>query len=483
MLAIVKTIDNVKQLVPLDKTLAPAMDIVPNNTIMKFSNTTNSLVDSGWQEITQCNGQIRALTLSGDMVCHRSIDITRSYNPNTWGTYNWECPNRDRMAIGAGNAMNGYGYKQVYGFANVACPMCDSTTILLGSVNAQCYGATSGLTMGIGVYNYFYHKIGTTISYGLSNCNYGICDPNLPAECAACEGISESSLIGIYNKVCTAWSHVHGSSNTLGGWSSINTTDPETHITTNSKAVGSNFAFGNSNCAHGAGVTIMGHSNCSCYALNSVIIGIDNHLYGCSEAGYKYNQFALGIANCSCAYDILSLGTSNTINAPMSTAVGRWNVICAGAAGGLALGNGAVVKNCRGFTRSLIRVGGAGTGPGTSADTAYITQTWMISGCGTLEDFYYAMAGFGTKDHNFIGDLKLALGATCGSFNMMNKYSGASRSEQLSGDVWFTGGSFSFQDNVEWFLAGTNTHDNFIMRDVYQYLHCPVEAHISIVSG
>lgn len=483
MIGIVKTIDGVKKIVPLDKTLAPAMNIVPDNTIMKFSNATNSLVDTGWKEITQCDGQIRALTLVGDVSCHRVIDITRSHNPNTWGTYNWECPDRDRMAIGAGNSMLGYGFKQVYGFANVACPMCDSTTILIGSVNCQKVGATTGLAMGMGVYNDFYHAQGSAISYGLSNCIYGICSPDLPAELAACAGIAESLAFGINNKICTAWSVAYGLNNTLGGWTSINVEDPETHVVTNQKIVGTALAFGNDNVSHGAGIIIMGHSNCSNYALNSVMLGIDNHACGCPEAGYKYNQFMLGINNYTSGYDVVAIGTSNHVYAPASVSIGNWNTICAGAAGGIAIGNGAYVYSHRGFTRSLIRTGGAGTGPGKTTANQYSTMLWIINGCGTLEDFYYAMATFGTKDHNFLGDLKVSLGAACANYNMMNKYSGQTRSDQLSGDVWFTGGSISFQDNVEWFISGTNTHENYVMRDAYQYLHCPVEAHIMLVSA
>jgi hypothetical protein len=480
MVGIVKTIDGVKKIVPLDKTLAPAMDIVPNNTIMKFSNATNSLVDTGIRAVSKCDGKVHALNFSG--LCNKPIDISGGGN-NNWGTYNWDCPDRDRLVLGSNNHMNGYGYKQIYGFANIACPMGDSTTILLGSANYQCVGAANGLAMAAGVFNYFYNSSGTTITYGLSNCSYGICSADLPAECAACAGISESTLIGINNKVYTAWSHVHGSGNTLGGWASINSTDPETHITTNVKSLGSSYVFGNSNTAHGAGVVVFGHTNTSCYALNSVMVGVDNHAYGCSEAGYKYNQFMLGINNCTCGYDTTAIGVSNHVYAPATTAVGNWNTICAGAAGGLAIGNGALVKNHRGFTRSLIRAGGAGEGPGKSVANMYTTQIWLVSGCGTLEDFYYAMQEFGTIDHLFMGDLKISLGATVANFDKMNKYSGATWSDQGSGDLWFTGGSFSFQPNVEWYLSGTNTHENYIMHNVYQYLHCPVEAHITLVSA
>lgn len=484
MIGIVKTIDGVKKIVPLDKQLVAGLDSnIPDNAILKFSNADNRVVSTGWREVVQCNGQVHSLTLASAATSNRSIDISRSYTPNTWGTYNWECPNRDRMAIGAGNIMNGYGFKQAYGFANVACPMNDSTTILLGSANAQCVGATSGLAMGIGVYNDFYHTVGTSIAYGLDNDIYGICDPNLPAECAACAGISESTVFGIGNKICSAWSHAHGSGNTLSGWSSINVTDPDTHITTNSKVLGSLFVFGNNNCAHGSGVIALGHSNTSCYGLNTVMLGMDNHTYGCSEAGYKFNQLLFGINNCSCGYDTVAIGTASCINAPHATAVGRWNTICAGAAGGLAIGNGAYVYHCCGFTRSLIRVGGSGGGVGTTPATQYSTQIWIVSGCGTLNDFYYAMAHGGAIEHRFTGDLKLALGATCGTFNFMNKYNGSARTEQLSGDIWFTDGSFSFQNNVEWFLASTNTHDNFLLRDVYQYINCPVEAHITLTTS
>lgn len=484
MIGIVKTIDGVKKIVPLDKQLVAGLDSnIPDNAILKFSNADNRVVSTGWREVVQCNGQVHSLTLASAATSNRAIDITRSFAPNAWGTYNWDCPDRDRMAIGAGNQMNGYGYKQAYGFANVACPMGDSTTILIGSVNCQKTGATTGLAMAAGVSNNFYHTSGSAIIYGLVNNMYGVCDPDLPAECAACVGISESSIFGINNHVCVAWSHAHGSGNTLYGWASINVTDPETGITTNSKALGSSFVFGNSNRAHGAGVVIMGHSNCTMYALNSAIYGIDNHAEGCSDAGYKYNQFLFGINNCSCAFDTIAVGTSNRAYAPASTIVGRWNIVCAGAAGGVAIGNGAVVQNRCGFTRSLIRTGGSGSGPGTSTATNYFTQLWMVSGCGTLEGFYRAMSEFGTKDHNFLGDLKVALGATCANFDMMNKYNAASRSEQLSGDIWFTGGNFSFQDNVEWFISGTNAHDNYIMRNAYQYLTCPVEAHIALVSG
>lgn len=484
MIGIVKTIDGVKKIVPLDKTLAPAMDIVPDNTIMKFSNATNSLVDTGWEEITQCDGQIRALTLVGDVSCHRAIDITRSHNPNTWGTYNWECPDRDRMAIGAGNSMLGYGFKQVYGFANVACPMCDSTTILIGSVNCQKVGATTGLAMGMGVYNDFYHAQGSAISYGLSNCIYGICSPDLPAELAACAGIAESLAFGINNKICTAWSVAYGLNNTLGGWTSINVEDPETHVVTNQKIVGTALAFGNDNVSHGAGMLTIGGHNTSLYGLNSVAIGFENKLCGCTASGYKYNQFTLGIANVSCGFDTINIGTSDGSYAPATVNVGHWNTICAGAAGGVALGNGAYVYHCCGFTRSAIRTGGSGGGVGTTPATQYGTLVWLISGCGTLMDFYTAMVHGGTKEHAFIGDLKIALGATCGTVDFMNRYNGAYHTSQLSGDIWLAGrGSFSFQDNVEWFLAGDNTHDNYLLHNVYQYKDCPVEAHIMLVSA
>jgi hypothetical protein len=65
----------------------------------------------------------------------------------------------------------------------------------------------------------------------------------------------------------------------------------------------------------------------------------------------------------------------------------------------------------------------------------------------------------------------------------MNKYSGTTWSDQGSGDVWFTGGSFSFHPNVEWFLSGTNTHENYLLRNVYQYKDCPVAAHIALVTA
>lgn len=483
MVGIVKTIDGVKKIVPLDKTLAPAMDIVPDNTIMKFSNATNSLVDTGWKEITQCNGQVRSLTLSGDVSCHRAIDITRSHNPNTWGTYNWECPNRDRLAIGAGNAMNGYGFKQVYGFANVACPMCDSTTIFLGSVNCQKAGALNGLAMGMGVFNDFYNTSGTSISYGLSNCIYGLCSPDLPAECAACVGIAEAIAIGVNNKVCSAWSTTVGLNNTVGGWTSINVEDPETHVVTNQKILGTTFAFGNDNVSHGAGTLTIGGHNTSIYSLNTVAIGFENQLCGCTASGYKYNQFVFGIANCSCGFDTIAIGTSNNVKAPSAINIGHWNAICEGAAGGLAVGNGAYVYNCCGFTRSLIRAGGSGGGVGTTPATQYASQIWLVSGCGTLMDFYHAMVHGGTKEHLFTGDFKLALGATCATFNFSNKFTGDKWNTQLSGDIWATGGGFSFQDNVEWFLSGTNIHENYLLRDAYQYRNCPVEAHITLITA
>ena len=158
MIGIVKTIDGVKKIVPLDKQLVAGLDSnIPDNAILKFSNADNRVVSTGWREVVQCNGQVHSLTLASAATSNRSIDMTRGYSPNAWGTYNWECPDRDRMAIGAANQMNGYGFKQAYGFANIACPMCDSTTILLGSVNAQCVGATSGLALGVGVFNCFYH--------------------------------------------------------------------------------------------------------------------------------------------------------------------------------------------------------------------------------------------------------------------------------------------------------------------------------------
>ena len=482
MVGIVKTIDGVKKIVPLDKTLAPAMDIVPDNTIMKFSNATNSLVDTGWKEITKCDGQIRALTLGATVGCHRAIDITRSYSPNAWGTYNWECPDRDRMAIGSANQMNGYGYKQAYGFANVACPMNDSTTILLGSVNCQKAGATSGLAMGIGVFNDFGHTASPAIAIGLSNKVCGLID--MPSECATCNGIADSTVYGIANTVCSAWSHIHGSANNVSGWATINIIDPETQIGTPTKIVGTMNAFGNGNILTGAGVTAIGGNNCAFSALNSTMVGINNYVYGNSvDANYRYNQFLFGISNISRGHDTVAVGTANCVNAPAATVIGHWNTICEGAAGGLAIGNAATVYYRCGFTRSLIRTGGSGTGAGTTTATNYSTNVWIISGWGTLNDFYYAMVHGGAKEHRFTGDLKLALGATCGEFNFMNRYNGTARTEHLSGDIWFTDGSFAFQDGVEWFLAATNTHDNFLLRNAYQYINCPVEAHITLVSA
>lgn len=485
MLAIVKTIDNVKQLVPLDKTLAPAMDIVPDNTIMKFSNTTNSLVDSGIRAVRKCDGKINAINLSG--LCNRPIDIS-SGAINTWGTYNWDCPNRDRLAIGGSNTMNGYGYKQAYGFANILCPMGDSTTIFMGSANYQCVGVTTGLALAAGVFNYFYNNQGSTMVYGLSNCNYGVCSTDLPAECAACAGISENTLVGINNKVCTAWSHVHGSGNILGGWGSLNTTDPETHVTTNNKHIGTVDVFGNSNYAHGVGVLMFGHNNCTCYAMNTAIYGVGNYAWGCADAGYKYNQFIFGISNVSCGYDTVTIGTSNATKAPMSTNIGRWNCVDTGAAGALVIGNGACAYYHCGFTRSVIRAGGAATpNPGAVAATGHSVRTWMVSGCGTLLDFYYAISHegepYGLKTSNFQGFLILKLGATCVSMTATNKFSAVSRTIEQSGDTWFTDGSFSFQDNVEWFISSQNTHDNVLLGQVWDYRNCPVEAHLTFVTG
>lgn len=485
MIGIVKTIDGVKKIVPLDKQLVAGLDSnIPDNAILKFSNTNNRVEGTGWKEVVQCNGQIHSLTLVSAASCSRSIDISRSYSPNSWGSSNWDYPNRDRMAIGAGNAMNGIGFKQVYGFANVACPMNDSTTIFVGSVNCQKVGATSGLAMGMGVYNEFSHTIGSAIAYGLSNCVYGINSPDLPADLSACVGIAESIVTGIGNKVCTAWSAVYGLNNTAGGWTSINIEDPDTHVITNQKIVGTTFAFGNDNVSHGAGVTTIGGHNTSLYALNSAAIGSENKLCGCTASGYKYNQFVFGISNCSCGFDTIAIGTSNTSNAPATVNVGHWNTICAGAAGGLAIGNGAYVYHCCGFTRSLIRAGGSGGGVGTTPATQYSTQIWMVSGCGTLYDFYQAMMHGNTKDHAFVGDIKLSLGATCGTINFMNKVTGAARTEQLSGDIWFTGaGGFSFQDGVEWFMAGESIHDNYLLHDVWQYRDCPLEAHVQLTTA
>lgn len=485
MIGIVKTIDGVKKIVPLDKQLVAGLDSnIPDNAILKFSNADNHVVSTGWREVVQCNGQVHSLTLDSTATSNRVIDISRSYTPNTWGTYNWECPNRDRMAIGAGNVMNGYGFKQLYGFANVACPMNDSTTILIGSVNCQKTGATTGLAMGMGVYNDFYHAQGSALVYGLSNCVYGICSPDLPADLSACVGIAESLSIGVGNKVCTAWSATVGLNNTVGGWTSINIEDPDTHVVTNQKIVGTAFAFGNDNVSHGAGMLAIGGHNTSIYGLNSVAIGFENTLCGCTASGYKYNQFVFGIANCSCGFDTIAIGTSNTVKAPAAVNIGHWNTLCEGAAGGLAIGNGAYVYNCCGFTRSVIRAGGSGGGIGTTPATQYGTMLWMVSGCGTLMDFYNAMVHGGTREHSFIGDLKLALGATCGTVDFMNRYNGNARTDQLSGDIWFAGrGSFSFQDNVEWFLSGDNTHDNYLLHNVYLYKDCPVEAHIIIASA
>lgn len=486
MVGIVKTIDGVKKIVPLDKTLAPAMDIVPNNTIMKFSNATNSLVDTGIRAVSKCDNKVHALNFSG--LCNKIIDISGGGN-NAWGTYNWDCPDRDRLALGSNNQMNGYGYKQVYGFANIACPMGDSTTILLGSANHQVVGAANGLALGVGVFNYFYNSQGSTAVYGLSNCNYGICSADLPAECAACAGISENAIYGINNKVCTAWSHVHGSGNILGGWASLNSTDPTTHVVTNQKLVGTLDVFGNSNYAHGVGVLMFGHNNCSCYALNTAIYGIGNFACGCPDAGYKYNQFIFGISNCSCGYDTVAFGTSNTIKAPMATAIGRWNCIDTGAAGGLVIGNGGCAYYHCGFTRSLIRAGGASTpNPGASAATGQSTRIWMVSGCGTLLDFYYAISKegspYGMKQANFQGNLLLKLDAgVCAHLDAMNKFSGATYTIEQPGSVFFTDGSFSFYDDVEWFLSGTNTHDNYLLRQVWDYRNCPVEAHLTVVTA
>ena len=487
MVGIVKTIGGVKKIVPLDKTLAPAMDIVPDNTIMKFSNATNSLVDTSWKEITKCNGQIRALTLSGTQSCHRAIDITRSTSPNAWGTYNWECPDRDRMAIGAGNQMNGYGFKQAYGFANVACPMNDSTTIFLGSVNCQKAGSTSGLALGVGVFNDFHHTIASAMAIGLNNKMYGLID--MPSECTACNGVADSTAYGISNCVCSAWSHVHGSANNISGWATINITDPETHITTPTKIVGTMNAFGNSNILSGAGVTAIGGNNRAESALNSALIGINNCAYGNStDANYRYNQFLFGITNVSRGHDTITIGTANCTDAPASTNIGHWNCVCEGAAGALVIGNGSCAYYHCGFTRSIIRSGGSGVGAGTTPATNYAARTWMISGCGTLLDFYYAVshegAPYGLKQSNFMGHIKLSLSAgVCAHLDATNKYSGTAYTIEQPDAVYFTDGAFSFNDSVEWFLSGTNIHDNYILGHVWDYRNCPVEAHLTFVTS
>jgi hypothetical protein len=131
----------------------------------------------------------------------------------------------------------------------------------------------------------------------------------------------------------------------------------------------------------------------------------------------------------------------------------------------------------------LIRAGGSSNNPGSSIGTREAVKTWMVSGCGTLLDFYCAISHGGLKQDNFMGDLKLALGTTCVTVCSMNKYTATAYQTTMCGDLWFTDGSFSMNDSVEWFLSGQNTHDNYIIGNLWEYRNCPVTAHITMISG
>jgi hypothetical protein len=67
--------------------------------------------------------------------------------------------------------------------------------------------------------------------------------------------------------------------------------------------------------------------------------------------------------------------------------------------------------------------------------------------------------------------------------NATNKYSGQTYTIDQPDAVYFTDGAFAFNDSVEWFLSGTNIHDNYILGNVWDYRNCPVEAHITFVTS
>lgn len=445
MIGIVKTIDGVKKIVPLDKQLVAGLDSnIPDNAILKFS--SNKVVDSKWQITNPATG-VNAFT---------NVDSNRVLIIDKGNAKNKICNDvdlsRETLLVGMNNTAKDTGYQLAFGDGNYISASCDATGIALGNANAATLTGTGYLQL-TGVLNCRCvdpnsgKATDISIISGLSNIDYGL--TVYRAECPdeyANAGKAANTITGINNIVKQSWSNVYGLDNHLdGGWACVEG-QPDA-------AYGSIFVFGNGNHACGAAVNVFGLNNVVQHGLNSVAIGVANCLYG-NRPGVRYNQFALGLNNRSYNGNTISIGTANVNYGYGSIIIGNASQTDAGATNSIAIGNGAYSKYCCGFTMSEVISG-----------TGIVGRKKFITGSGALCDFANFMTANAMENRNFHGYVHLP-GATL-SLTFKNIFDTNPQRTCNITDPFFSSGHWALiaDHSYAWHVRGNNMWDDYYNSD------------------
>ena len=483
MIGQIKLIGGVKTIVPLDKNLVPELDLsTPDNALLKFSNADNSIVDTGWCGITSHNGRIKSLVPSTYMKFN--VGYGNSYEEAVFN-----CMDRCQLVVGNSNNIQGQGWHTTFGNGNLSNALYDSTVFQFGAGN-RTTSRISGLGLQIGIGNCSTSTNASSFMTGMNNSDVGLHD--LPAECVACQGISENYVYGASNTIGSAWTNVFGGGNRVDCWASINSYcyDPVTgcyQCTINTKVVGTNHVFGNSNIICGAGNTTVGHSNRASFALNSVMVGISNVICGRPEAGFKYNQFLIGINNTSCGYDNTAIGSSNCLLGTNQTKLGSYGNMAAGAGAAIAIGHSANASYCCGFTASEVKTGGVAATlpsglptPGYNQGNEIIGGMHIISGKGTLAQFSEAMTVFGHTGRNYHGYIHFYdVGAMC--THITSKYDGTARDDNITNPVMCDGTvSLPYSDWNQWHVSGRDFWSDIFMSPTVTNLAAFANCHVNV---
>lgn len=445
MIGIVKTIDGVKKIVPLDKQLVAGLDSnIPDNAILKYN--SNKVVDSKWQ-ITNPVVGVNAFT---------NVDANRTIVIDKGCAKNKICSDvdlsRETILIGINNTAKDTGYQVALGDGNYLSTSCDSTGIALGNANAGTITGTGYMQL-TGVLNCRRvdpnsgNATDISIISGINNIDYGL--TVYRAECpeeAANAGKAANVTTGIYNVVNQSWSNVYGLDNHLdGGWACV---EGQTSVT-----YGSIFVFGNGNHACGAVVNVFGLNNLAQNALNSTAIGVANCLYG-NRAGVRYNQFALGINNASYNANTITIGSQGTNYAYGGIIIGNASQTDASATNSIAIGTGAYSKYCCGFTMSEMVSG-----------TGIVGRKRLITGSGALCDFANFMTANAMESRNFHGYVYFP-GATL-SLGFKNVFDSNPMRTCTIADPFFSSGHWALPGDhpYAWHIRGNNLWDDYYNTD------------------
>lgn len=445
MIGIVKTIDGVKKIVPLDKQLVAGLDSnIPDNAILKYNN--NRVEDSKWQ-ITNPAVGVNAFT---NVDNNRVIVIDKGCSRNK--IYSDVDLSRETILIGINNTAKDTGYQVAFGDGNYLSTSCDSTGIALGNANAGTLTGT-GFMQLTGVLNCRCvdpnsgNATDISIISGINNIDYGL--TVYRAECpeeAANAGKAANVTTGINNVVNQSWSNVYGLDNHLdGGWACVEGQP--------SVAYGSIFVFGNGNHACGAAVNVFGLNNIVQNALNSAAIGVANCLYG-NRAGVRYNQFALGLNNQSYNANTITIGTQGANYAYGGIIIGNASQTDQNATNSIAIGTGAYAKSCCGFIMSEMVSG-----------TGIVGRKRFITGSGALCDFANFMTANAMESRNFHGYVYFP-GATL-SLGFKNVFDSNPMRTCTIADPFFSSGHWALigDHSYAWHVRGNNMWDDYYNTD------------------